>query len=106
LLAFIATANAQPYPNKPIKVSSDRRRQRHRCNHARGGQTSYSPCSASLVIENRGGAPESRRQSLRASRADGYTVCIIIISTLRSIATQQAAYDADNDFVRLRVCFF
>ena len=110
LLAFVATANAQSYPNKPIRMI---------VSIAAGSVTDVIMRAAAselqatlgqpLVIENRGGAAGILGgQSCAQAAPDGYTVCIIYHSTLsfNPLIFNKLPYDADTDFVPIARLFF
>jgi tripartite-type tricarboxylate transporter receptor subunit TctC len=110
LAAFVATANAQTYPNKPIRMI---------VSIAAGSVTDVIMRAAAselqttlgqpLVIENRGGAAGILGgQSCAQAAPDGYTVCIIYHSTLsfNPLIFSKLPYDADSDFVPVARLFF
>jgi tripartite-type tricarboxylate transporter receptor subunit TctC len=110
LAVFVATANAQSYPNKPIRMI---------VSIAAGSVTDVIMRAAAselqttlgqpLVIENRGGAAGILGgQSCAQAAPDGYTVCIIYHSTLsfNPLIFSKLPYDADSDFVPVARLFF
>src|SRR5476651_2657844 len=110
LTAFVATANAQTYPNKPIRMI---------VSIAAGSVTDVIMRAAAselqatlgqpLVIENRGGAAGILGgQSCAQAAPDGYTVCIIYHSTLsfNPLIFNKLPYDADTDLVPIARLFF
>ena len=106
-----ASAQAQSYPDRPIKLI---------VSIAAGSVTDVIMRAAAnelqatlgqpLVIENKGGAAGILGgQSCAQAAPDGYTVCIIYHSTLsfNPIIFNKLPYDADSDFVPIaRVCKF
>jgi tripartite-type tricarboxylate transporter receptor subunit TctC len=109
-IAFVATTQAQTYPNKPIRVI---------VSIAAGSVTDVIMRAAAnelqaslgqpLVIENRGGAAGILGgQSCAQAAPDGYTVCIIYHSTLsfNPLIFNKLPYNADSDFVPVARLFF
>lgn len=110
LVAFVATAQAQTYPNKPIRMI---------VSIAAGSVTDVIMRAAAnelqtqlgqpLVIENRGGAAGILGgQSCAQAAPDGYTICVIYHSTLsfNPLIFNKLPYNADTDFVPIARLFF
>lgn len=110
LACVAATAHAQTYPSKPIRMI---------VSIAAGSVTDVIMRAAAnelqqrlgqpLVIENRGGAAGILGgQSCAQAAGDGYTVCVIYHSTLsyNPLLFTKLPYDADHDFVPVTRLFF
>jgi tripartite-type tricarboxylate transporter receptor subunit TctC len=108
--AWAATAQAQPYPAKPIRmivsiaagsVTDVIMRAAAAELHTRLGQP--------VVIENNGGASGILgAKSCAQAPADGYTVCIIYHSTMsfNPLLFSNLPYNPDTDFVPVARLFF
>ncbi|MET0277319.1 MAG: tripartite tricarboxylate transporter substrate binding protein [Pseudorhodoplanes sp.] len=109
LAASISTANAQTYPDKPIRVI---------VSIAAGSVTDVIIRAASkdleaklgqpLVIENRGGAAGILGgQACAQSAPDGYTLCVIYHSTMsyNPVQFDKLPYNADTDFTPITRLF-
>ncbi len=108
--AFASAANAQTYPDRPIRMI---------VSIAAGSVTDVIMRAAAaelgprlgqqLVIENRGGASgiPAGQQCVQAN-PDGYTVCVIYHSTLsfNPLLFNKLPYDADKDFALIARLFF
>src|SRR4051794_21341535 len=107
----IAThAQAQTYPNKPIRMI---------VSIAAGSVTDVIMRAAAtelqqrlgqpVVIENNGGAPGIRAGNACAQAApDGYNICVIYHSTMsfNPLLFSNLPYNADTDFVPISRLFF
>lgn len=104
------SANAQTYPDKPIRVI---------VSIAAGSVTDVIVRAASkdleakfgqpLVIENRGGAAGILGgQACAQSAGDGYTLCVIYHSTMsyNPVQFDKLPYNADTDFTPITRLFF
>ena len=104
------SANAQTYPDKPIRVI---------VSIAAGSVTDVIIRAASkeletkfgqpLVIENRGGAAGILGgQACAQSPGDGYTLCVIYHSTMsyNPVQFDKLPYNADTDFTPITRLFF
>jgi tripartite-type tricarboxylate transporter receptor subunit TctC len=108
--AWAATAQAQTYPNKPIRmivsiaagsVTDVIMRAAAAELHTRLGQP--------VVVENNGGASGILgARSCAQAPADGYTVCIIYHSTMsfNPLLFSNLPYNPDTDFVPVARLFF
>jgi len=109
-LSFSPSANAQSYPDKPIRVI---------VSIAAGSVTDVIVRAASkdleakfgqpLVIENRGGAAGILGgQACAQSAPDGYTLCVIYHSTMsyNPVQFDKLPYNADTDFTPITRLFF
>jgi tripartite-type tricarboxylate transporter receptor subunit TctC len=109
-LSVPPSANAQTYPDKPIRVI---------VSIAAGSVTDVIVRAASkelegklgqpLVIENRGGAAGILGgQACAQSTPDGYTLCVIYHSTMsyNPVQFDKLPYNADNDFTPITRLFF
>jgi tripartite-type tricarboxylate transporter receptor subunit TctC len=101
LLAFAATAGAQPYPSKPVKVVVP---------FAPGGGSDIAARALTtklaeamgqpFVIENRGGAGGMVGMEIASKApADGYTILIMSDSFPAIAATHKPAFDPVNSLV-------
>jgi tripartite-type tricarboxylate transporter receptor subunit TctC len=110
LAAFISSAGAQTYPDKPIRLI---------VSIAAGSVTDVIMRAAAkelepklgqpLVIENRGGAAGILGgQACAQSPGDGYTLCVIYHSTMsyNPVQFDKLPYDADKDLVPVTRLFF
>ena len=110
LIAFVTTANAQTYPNKPIRMI---------VSIAAGSVTDVIMRAAAaelqprlgqpLVIENIGGAAGILGGKACAQAApDGYNVCIIYHSTMsfNPLLFNNLPYNPDADFIPVGRLFF
>jgi tripartite-type tricarboxylate transporter receptor subunit TctC len=110
VLSVPPSANAQTYPDKPIRVI---------VSIAAGSVTDVIIRAASkeletkfgqpLVIENRGGAAGILGgQACAQSPGDGYTLCVIYHSTMsyNPVQFDKLPYNADTDFTPITRLFF
>ena len=110
LIAFVTTANAQTYPNKPIRMI---------VSIAAGSVTDVIMRAAAaelqprlgqpLVIENIGGAAGILGGKACAQAApDGYNICIIYHSTMsfNPLLFNNLPYNPDADFIPVGRLFF
>lgn len=108
--AWASGANAQPYPDRPIRTI---------VSIAAGSVTDViiraaanelqSRLGQPLVIENRGGAAGILGgQACAQAAPDGYTICVIYHSTIsyNPLLFTKLPYDPDNDFAPITRLFF
>jgi tripartite-type tricarboxylate transporter receptor subunit TctC len=115
LLALVAAslaapANAQTYPNRPIRMIVSIAAGSVTDVIMRAAAAELSPrLGQQIVIENRGGAAGILGgQSCAAAAPDGYTLCVIYHSTMsyNPLLFDKLPYDADKDFVPITRLFF
>jgi tripartite-type tricarboxylate transporter receptor subunit TctC len=105
-----ASANAQTYPNKPIRMIVAIAAGSVTDVIMRAAATELAPrLGQQLVIENRGGAAGILgAQACATAAGDGYTLCVIYHSTTsyNPLLFEKLPYDADKDFVPVTRLFF
>jgi tripartite-type tricarboxylate transporter receptor subunit TctC len=105
-----AQAQAQTYPNKPIRMIVAIAAGSVTDVIMRAAATELAPrLGQQLVIENKGGAAGILGAQACASAAgDGYTLCVIYHSTTsyNPLLFEKLPYDADTDFVPVSRLFF
>jgi tripartite-type tricarboxylate transporter receptor subunit TctC len=108
--ACAAPANAQTYPNKPIRMIVAIAAGSVTDVIMRAAANELAPrLGQQLVIENRGGAAGILgAQSCAQAPGDGYTLCVIYHSTTsyNPLLFDKLPYDADKDFVPVTRLFF
>src|SRR4051812_16325023 len=110
LAATSASAHAQTYPNKPLRVVVAIAAGSVTDVIMRAAANELSPrLGQQLVIENRGGAAGILGgQTCAQAAGDGYTLCVIYHSTTsyNPLLFDKLPYDADKDFVPVTRLFF
>src|SRR4051794_29454409 len=110
LAATSASANAQTYPNKPLRVVVAIAAGSVTDVIMRAAANELAPrLGQQLVIENRGGAAGILgAQTCAQAAGDGYTLCVIYHSTTsyNPLLFEKLPYDADKDFVPVSRLFF
>src|SRR5262245_7608692 len=108
--SFASSANAQTYPNKPLRVVVAIAAGSVTDVIMRAAANELSPrLGQQLVIENRGGAAGILgAQTCAQAPGDGYTLCVIYHSTTsyNPLLFDKLPYDADKDFVPVTRLFF
>ena len=108
--SFASSANAQTYPNKPIRVVVAIAAGSVTDVIMRAAANELSPrLGQQLVIENKGGAAGILgAQTCAQAQGDGYTLCVIYHSTTsyNPLLFDKLPYDADKDFVPVTRLFF
>jgi tripartite-type tricarboxylate transporter receptor subunit TctC len=109
-ICIAAPANAQTYPNKPIRMIVAIAAGSVTDVIMRAAATELAPrLGQQLVIENRGGAAGILgAQACATAAGDGYTLCVIYHSTTsyNPLLFEKLPYDADKDFVPVTRLFF
>jgi tripartite-type tricarboxylate transporter receptor subunit TctC len=105
-----ATAQAQTYPNKPIRMIVSIAAGSVTDVIMRAAAAELSPrLGQQIVIENKGGAAGILgAQSCATAPGDGYALCVIYHSTMsyNPLLFDKLPYDADKDFVPVTRLFF
>src|SRR5215467_3075524 len=105
-----APANAQTYPNKPIRMVVSIAAGSVTDVIMRAAANELSPrLGQQLVIENKGGAAGILgAQTCAQAPGDGYTLCVIYHSTTsyNPLLFDKLPYDADKDFVPVTRLFW
>jgi tripartite-type tricarboxylate transporter receptor subunit TctC len=109
-VAFASTANAQEYPNRPIRVIVSIAAGSVTDVIARASAAELAPrLGQTLIIENRGGANGiPAADACKHAKPDGYTICLLNHGHFLFNPLQFAnlPYDADNDFVPIAHLYF
>ncbi len=110
LMGAASSANAQSYPDRPIRMIVSIAAGSVTDVIMRAAANELQPrLKQTLVIENQGGAAGILGgQSCARAASDGYTICVVYHSTMsyNPLLFTKLPYNADNDFVPITRLFF